>query len=912
MTKINNEVDDSRESRGFSKLDMGEHGGATSDDDERAEKPWHRVAKQFSKKGEHFNEPVGSVPSVVLILVLGVYLLLGFLTQLVEDDMPSVVKISSLDRDTSDRFSEESALRYLGKILGDKPRVSGTKYHFVKTRDMKSLVDDIAASATIKVETDWQMVTGDYFLKSSAPFFNFYHNCSNIIALLEGDSGYHSDGSLGSSILVNCHYDSVPFAMGASDNGIFCAAMAETLSRLSKRRTKLKHNVIFLFNGAEENPLQASHAFLSHPWSRGAVALINLDSAGMNGKPMVFQVTDPRVISAYSRTASRPAAQGLAEFLFTAGVIRSDTDFRVFRDFGNIHGIDIAFTKMGHVYHTRNDAVELIRPGVVQNAGDMLLGLVTRVADLENIGEKMRPTAAVYFDYLNAFMVTYSYTAAYVVDVLVVLAGLASVYYYLWLVGARVSSLKELSLAAVSRLLSMVAGAAVGALFVVIMVATTTQMRYLSRAWLVVPLYWIPYLIAAIVTSHAFDMWRWKKSGLSRSLRMLQAMASTRLLLSVILLILVCIPSLTPLRYLVGVPLLIMTTTSIMSITVVRYIRLTGWQHLILEVLLSLPVVMWTLSLALRLDAMMLPLMGRSDLSYPDYTVGLLNIGLVILVATGVSGLELLFSRKHMWLVMTAVGIPCIVLMFIPFSPYDENGVALQRHYWFHSQITSYDINGTQTSQTSGILVMKMDPYGVRDVISALSSSGMDLEVRTDFGADCDTMVYCGMPTYRSAFGRQNRNAMFIYTDPPAPAQYDPPISFTVESKICSGNTCTYYFRMTGSAHNIVTLWPLANITIESWSLQSPVAVCFTQLERPVYVIYHATATYMERWDLQFMVVFNVPQSLQSGPIVEISHHSNKLQHPEDFTVEYTNILNSMPKYFNIATILSVRNNYVF
>lgn len=52
-------------------------------------------------------------------------------------------------------------------------------------------------------------------------------------------------------------------------------------------------------------------------------------------------------------------------------------------------GIDIAFTKMGHVYHTRNDVAELIRPGVVQNAGDMLLGLVSDLADLEHIGEKV-------------------------------------------------------------------------------------------------------------------------------------------------------------------------------------------------------------------------------------------------------------------------------------------------------------------------------------------------------------------------------------------------------------------------------------------------------------------------------------------------------------------------------------------
>lgn len=49
------------------------------------------------------------------------------------------------------------------------------------------------------------------------------------------------------------------------------------------------------------------------------------------------------------------------------------------------------------------------------------------------------------------------------------------------------------------------------------------------------------------------------------------------------------------------------------------------------------------------------------------------------------SGIELLFSRKFLWLVLSVSGAACIVLMFIPFSPYDEDGIALQRHYWFVS-----------------------------------------------------------------------------------------------------------------------------------------------------------------------------------------------------------------------------------
>lgn len=45
---------------------------------------------------------------------------------------------------------------------------------------------------------------------------------------------------------------------GASDDGLHCAVMLEVLFVLTQQNTPLNHNVIFLFNGAEENPLQVS------------------------------------------------------------------------------------------------------------------------------------------------------------------------------------------------------------------------------------------------------------------------------------------------------------------------------------------------------------------------------------------------------------------------------------------------------------------------------------------------------------------------------------------------------------------------------------------------------------------------------------------------------------------------------
>lgn len=899
--------------RGISSTHTHDYRGVPTGEyeDDRAEKPWQRVFKGLRKNGSHINDPVRSVPSSLLIIVLGVYFLLGYLTQLVEDGMPAIVYDADVPRDNSDTFSEEAARRYLDRIIGAEPRVAGTAYHLSQTSDLKAMLDDIAAQANQVVKTDWQIASGDYFHKSTTSFFNMYQNASNIVALLEGESGFHANGTIGSSILVNCHYDSVPFALGASDNAAFCAIMAEALTRLSRRKEKLKRNIVFLFNGAEENGLQASHAFLQHPWAKGATAVINLDAAGMNGKPTIFQVTDPRVLNAYHRSAVKPNAQGLAEFLFSAGIIPSDTDFRIWRDFGNMNGVDIAFVKWAHVYHTRNDKPDLLLPGVLQCAGDMLLALLRETANVEDLDDQIEPTAAVYYDYLNVFLVTYSFTISYVVDVLIALFGLATVAYYVWIVGPRWSTVQNLLFTVLGRLAAVVVGLIVVAICVLLMVATTVQMRYLTQPWLVVPFYWMPYLLAAVAMAQVFDAWRLKKNGLSRSLRCLQAMTATRLIFALILLALACIPSLNSLRYLFSAPLFIMSIMSLISMTTVRYVTLTGWQHLLLEMCLSLPSVMFMFSLALRVDAQMLPIMSRSSDDNPDVTVAILNAGLAVIVSCTISGMELLFSRKRLWLVLSFLGAVCVVLMFIPFSPYDGEGLSLQRHHWFHSEIVNHDINNNVVSRTSGIVVTKHDPYSTERMLPALSSAGYHVTARRDLSVDCDTQVYCGLPLFRTGFSRYLASAMLVYTGPPTP--FAPPVSVRLSTKICTGDECRYRFVFTAAHHNMITLWPRANITVTSWSLNSSPRVCFEQLNRPVYVIYHSAATYNEQGvEFTVDVAFKVPPTLQNQAIVDLSHHSHKIHHPEDFTPEYSTILNAMPSYFNVASFLSFRHDYVF
>ena len=195
----------------------------------------------------------------------------------------------------------------------------------------------------------------------------------NIIVKVESNHGAKD------ALLVNCHFDSVPQSPGASDDAVSCAIMLEVLEVLTSSPQPLKHNLIFLFNGAEENMLPGSHGFITqHMWAKEIRAFINLEACGSGGRELVFQTgpSHPWLVEAYSRVAPHPFASVVGQEIFQSGVIPADTDFRIFRDFGHIPGLDIAYMKNGYVYHTKYDTEDRIPRGSIQRAGDNLLAVI--------------------------------------------------------------------------------------------------------------------------------------------------------------------------------------------------------------------------------------------------------------------------------------------------------------------------------------------------------------------------------------------------------------------------------------------------------------------------------------------------------------------------------------------------------
>lgn len=78
---------------------------------------------------------------------------------------------------------------------------------------------------------------------------------------------------------------------GATDDLAACAVLLEVLRIISVTNTTLRHDLVFLFNGAEENILQASHGFITqHKWAKNLIAVVNMDACGAGGRELLFQV----------------------------------------------------------------------------------------------------------------------------------------------------------------------------------------------------------------------------------------------------------------------------------------------------------------------------------------------------------------------------------------------------------------------------------------------------------------------------------------------------------------------------------------------------------------------------------------------------------------------------------------------
>ncbi|XP_057635172.1 endoplasmic reticulum metallopeptidase 1 isoform X2 [Chionomys nivalis] len=321
-------------------------------------------------------------------------------------------------------FDARQARDYLEHITAIGPRTTGSAENEILT--VQYLLKQIrlieAQSQRLhRISVDIQRPTGSFSIDFLGGFTSYYDNITNVVVKLEPRGGAQH------AVLANCHFDSVANSPGASDDAVSCAVMLEVLRGMSVSSEPLQHAVVFLFNGAEENVLQASHGFITqHPWATLIRAFINLEAAGVGGKELVFQTgpENPWLVQAYVSAAKHPFASVVAQEVFQSGIIPSDTDFRIYRDFGNIPGIDLAFIENGYIYHTKYDTADRILTDSIQRAGDNILAVLKYLAtsDMLASSSEYRHGNMVFFDVFGLLVIAYPSRVGSIINYMVVMA----------------------------------------------------------------------------------------------------------------------------------------------------------------------------------------------------------------------------------------------------------------------------------------------------------------------------------------------------------------------------------------------------------------------------------------------------------------------------------------------------------
>ncbi|XP_047030872.1 endoplasmic reticulum metallopeptidase 1-like isoform X2 [Helicoverpa zea] len=731
-----------------------------------------------------------------------------------------------------ERFRGLVAHQLLVNLTSIGPRVAGSYENEVLAVSMLvSTIKHIAqhASPHNRIELDVHAGSGAFALSFMDGMSNVYRGVQSVVARVRGAGGRPRDRS---ALLLNCHFDTVPDSPGASDDGAGCAVLLETMRALAAQPRPLRHDAIFLFNGAEENILQASHAFITqHRWARDVRAFINIEACGAGGREVLFQAGphDPWIIEMYASEAPHPFASSVAQELFESGLIPADTDFRIFRDFGNLSGVDLAWSANGYVYHTRLDTAARVPAAALQRTGDNVLALARGLlagGALDAAPERAR--LPVYFDVLGRVVLCARAPAA----LLTALAVLALVLLKLRASaeaarGALVASRGGWARAVLRALLlggaASLAGAGAALLVALALHAAGAPLSFYSRVELLAPLYALP----AVAGTWAAAARLWGSPALLRGWWAARAWHDAHAAAAAALLALGAAAGLRS----AFLPALWAGAAAGADLAASALRLRPGARAALWAAAAALPAAQ-TLYLALGSLRMFVPVMGRAGAGAlpPDAAMALL-VALLTLAATGWL-LPLALAARGVARLARGAALLTALAALLALSPLGRpySAERPQRLMVFHTRRTLHAPLAARDAVEHMYWVPELDANTPRTVLRHVAGAAA-LEA-----AACARLLYCGAPYYLPV-----RTLVPRWLAAPAPAPPRVRLCAGVARRRLNATALELSLRLAGAAHAVVALAPAAGARL-AWSsaLAAPAEGAGWGGRRTYFVALHA------------------------------------------------------------------------
>jgi uncharacterized membrane protein YuzA (DUF378 family) len=190
---------------------------------------------------------------------------------------------------------------------------------------------------------------------------------ANIIAIKAGAQ----TGAIG----LVAHYDSVPEAPGALDDGLGASVCLEAARVLAAQGDR-QHSVMVLLTDGEEDGLMGAAAVVTDPDVKARLrAFINVEAIGATGPGMLFE-SGPRageLLRAWASAAPSPRGSSYATEIYKR--LPNDTDFTLFQRAG-FSGLNFAPIGDSYAYHTSRDKADRLSPATIRQTGDNVVAIV--------------------------------------------------------------------------------------------------------------------------------------------------------------------------------------------------------------------------------------------------------------------------------------------------------------------------------------------------------------------------------------------------------------------------------------------------------------------------------------------------------------------------------------------------------
>ncbi|KRJ99888.1 uncharacterized protein Dyak_GE12045, isoform B [Drosophila yakuba] len=715
-------------------------------------------------------------------------------------------------------FIAERAQNNLYKLGEIGTKVVGSDNNENKTVDyLLGLVSQIQENCLddyFDVEVDLQVVSGAYIHWTMV---NKYQGVQNIVIKLSPKNTTST-----TYLLVNSHFDSKPTSPSVGDAGQMVVAILEVFQVMCTTKQNIRHPVIFLLNGAEENPLQASHGFITqHKWAPYCKVVLNLDAAGNGGKDIVFQTgpNSPWLVETYKSSAKHYLATTMAEEIFQTGILPSDTDFGIFVTYGNLIGLDTAKFINGFAYHTKYDQFSNIPRGSIQNTGDNLLGLVRSIAnstELDNTAA-YETGHAIFFDVLGLYFINYTESNGVILNYAVAGVALVLIFLSIW----RTASISDVSLGyvlcwfiliLVLQIIAFVLGIGLPIVVAYVFDKYGLSLTYFSTPALLIGLYICPSLLGLSLPSYIYlKLQKNNKVAFAQQLQLvLHGHATVLALLDIGLTVYglrsAYVPTWTLIFY--AIPLAINLLTTLHD----RGFSWTG----VLKIFQVVPF-LYNSYLIYCFIVTLIPMMGRfGRATNPDLIISALCALGTVLALGFVIPLINMFRRPSM--ILFALLAISAVTMYTASStqigfPYRPR-TNVQRLPYLHVRRIFYEYDGTVVKDDSGYLFNFQDRRGAAPLkLSTLNMTGL-----VSIATDCTTVMMCGYPLYDHRWVKNRLQIMWLPREEQIVPPSEPKLELLAKTEV-GNNTVRLDFRANTTDHASVFIQPYEDVSIVNWTL---------------------------------------------------------------------------------------------